>query len=72
MPTDKLLHLLVGIAIAAVLYPLDIYVTLGAVVVAAVGKELWDARGHGTPEVLDAVATMVGGAGLLGWYRFVI
>lgn len=71
MPTDKLLHLLVGIAIAAILYPLGIYVTLGAVVVAAVGKELWDARDHGTPQVLDAVATCVGGFLLLAWY-FVI
>jgi len=72
MTTDKLLHLLVGIAIAAVLYPLGIYVALGAVVVAAVGKELWDARGHGTPEVLDAVATCVGGFGLLFWYGLIL
>ena len=57
MPTDKLLHLLVGIAIAAILCPLGIYVALGAVVVAAVGKELRDMRGHGTPEVREAVAS---------------
>lgn len=69
---DKLLHLLAGIAIAAILYPLGIYVALGAVLVAAVGKELWDARGHGTLEVLDAVATCVGGFGLLVWYCFLL
>lgn len=31
------------------------------------GKELWDSLGHGTPEVMDAVFTMAGGFGLLGW-----
>jgi len=70
--TDKLLHALVGIAIAAIVYPLSIYVALGAVIVAAVGKELWDARGHGNPEVMDAVATCAGGFGLLVWYRFLL
>jgi hypothetical protein len=72
MPTDKLLHLLAGISIAAILYPLGIYVALGAVAVAAVGKELWDARGRGTPEVLDAVAACVGGFGLLFWYWVIL
>jgi hypothetical protein len=58
MPTDKLLHLLVGIAIAAVV----------AVVVATIGKTLWDKTGRGTSELLDAVSTIAGGAALLGYY----
>ena len=68
MPTDKLLHLLVGIAIAAILYPFGLTLATVAVVVAAIGKELWDKTGRGTSEVLNAVATIAGGAALLGWY----
>ena len=71
MPTDKLLHLLVGIAIAAILYPFGLIPALVAVVVAAIGKELWDKTGRGTPELLDAVATIAGGAALLAWYYFI-
>lgn len=68
MPTDKLLHLLSGIAVAALVYPFGILWACLAVCAAAVGKELRDARGFGTPEVLDAVATLAGGALLVGWY----
>jgi hypothetical protein len=68
MPTVKLLHLLVGITIAATLYPLGLIPSGVAVVVASIGKELWDKTGRGTPELLDAVATIAGGAALLGWY----
>jgi nucleoside permease NupC len=68
MPTDKLLHLLVGIAIAAILYPFGVLPAVLAVCIAAIGKELQDMRGHGTPEVLDAAATIAGGGLLLGWY----
>jgi len=68
MPTDKLLHLLVGIAIAAALYPFGLIPAMLAVTIAAVGKELYDSTGSGHVEVLDAVATLAGGAVLLGWY----
>jgi hypothetical protein len=71
MPTDKLLHILVGIAIAAILYPLGLIPAVVAVVVVAISKELWDRTGRGTPELLDAVATIAGGALLLGWYLIV-
>ena len=55
------------------------------VVVAAFGKELWDAHsipraslfdsssfalrnlGHGTPDRIDALATVAGGCAMLGW-----
>jgi hypothetical protein len=50
MPTDKLLHTLVGIAISAVLYPFGILPAMLAVCIAAIAKELRDMRG--TPEAL--------------------
>jgi hypothetical protein len=68
MPTDKLLHLLAGIAIAAVVYPFGILWACLAVLIAAIGKEAWDSTGRGHVELLDAVATLAGGAVLLGWY----
>jgi hypothetical protein len=34
-------------------------------VVAAIGKELYDASGRGAPDVWDAVATALGGAVVL-------
>jgi hypothetical protein len=68
MPTDKLLHILVGIAIAAILYPFGILPAMLAICIAAIGKELYDRTGRGTPELLDAVATVAGGVALLAWY----
>lgn len=68
MPTDKLLHLLVGSAIAALVYPFGILWAIAAVSVAAVGKEIYDSTGRGNVELLDAMATLAGGAVLLGWY----
>ena len=35
--------------------------------VAEVGKELWDAQGHGTPDRIDALVTVIGGVLMLGW-----
>ena len=67
MPPDKLLHILAGAAIAAALLPWGVIPALLAVVVAAVGKELWDAQGHGTPDHIDALVTVAGGVLMLGW-----
>ncbi len=68
MPSiDKITHTLAGAAIAAALLPLGVIPALLAVVVAAVGKEVWDAQGHGTPDQVDALATVIGGALMLGW-----
>jgi len=64
---DKQVHILAGAAIAAALLPFGIIPALLAVVVAAVGKELWDAQGHGTPDRIDALATVAGGCAMLGW-----
>jgi hypothetical protein len=71
MPTDKLLHLLAGIATAAGVYPFGILWACLAVCLAAVGKELWDAQGHGTPDRIDALATVAGGVLMLGWLTLV-
>ena len=66
---DKLAHFLAGIAVAALAYPFGVVPALLFTLAAAIGKEIWDAKGHGTPEILDAVATLLGGAVLVGWYQ---
>jgi hypothetical protein len=68
MPTDKLLHLLAGSTTAALVYPFGVFWSCLVVLVAAVGKEAYDATGRGNVELLDAVATLAGGAALLVWY----
>ena len=67
---DKIAHTLAGAANAAALLPWGIVPALLAVVVAAVGKELWDAQGHGTPDHIDALVTVAGGVAMLGWLRY--
>lgn len=67
MQIDKIIHTLAGAAIAAALLPFGVIPALLAVLVAAVGKELWDAHGHGTPDHIDALVTILGGAAMLGW-----
>jgi hypothetical protein len=57
---DKLLHALVGAAIAAT--PVTPQQALGLVVIAAVGKELYDRRKSGRADGLDALATIAGAA----------
>ena len=67
MRLDKITHILAGAAIAAALLPFGVIPALLAVVVAAVGKEVWDAQGNGTPDRIDALATVAGGCAMLGW-----
>lgn len=69
---DKLLHFLVGAVIAAAILPLDIVAAAVAVVVAAVGKEVWDSTGRGHVEALDAVATVAGGLVMGGWLLLMV
>ena len=61
---DKIAHFLAGAAIAglAVAYGASPALAIAASVFAAVAKEIHDATGRGTPEVLDALATILGGA----------
>lgn len=71
MKIDKITHTLAGASIAAALLPWGVIPALLAVVVAAVGKEVWDAQGHGTPDHIDALATVAGGTAMLGWLELV-
>jgi len=63
IPTDKVAHFAVGVLIYAPLHFIDPVVGLLGVAVAAVGKEVYDYlhRDTNTPDIWDAVATMVGG-----------
>jgi len=70
MQLDKITHTLAGAAIAAALLPWGVIPALLAVIVAAVGKEVWDAQGHGTPDHIDALVTISGGAAMLGWLLY--
>ena len=59
---DKLLHYTVGTLLYVATYWLMGYWALVVVIVAAVGKEVYDkVSGKGTPEWLDAIATVIGG-----------
>ena len=71
MQLDKITHTLAGAAIAAALIPCGVIPALLAVVVAAVGKELWDAQGHGTPDHIDALVTVLGGCAMIGWLTLI-
>lgn len=70
IPIDKITHALAGAAIAAALMPWGVIPAVLAVVVAGVGKEVWDAQGHGTPDRIDALVTVIGGAAMLGWLLY--
>lgn len=72
MQLDKIAHTLSGAAIAAALLPWGVIPALMAVVIAAVGKELWDAQGHGTPDHIDALVTVIGGVLMLGWLHLAV
>lgn len=66
IPQDKANHFVYGAILALAAMALSSpEMAAAAVVIAAVGKELLDLAGHGTPEVLDAVATVAGGAVVL-------
>jgi hypothetical protein len=63
LPHDKANHLAYGAAIAAVMALLaPLWLVLVVCVLAAVGKEIIDYSGKGTPDVWDAVATVAGSA----------
>ena len=63
IPRDKLLHFIAGAIASIVVYVVTFNVTTAVAFSAllGIGKEVYDSRGHGTVEVLDAVATVVGG-----------
>ena len=47
---------------AATLYPLGLWFAICTAALLGAAKEVWDARGHGTPDVKDFAATALGGA----------
>jgi hypothetical protein len=64
LPHDKALHFIVGVLIYAAAHFVSPIVGMIAVAVAAVGKEVYDYmnRDKHTPDLWDAVATLLGGA----------
>ena len=60
LPKDKKEHMIAGIVIYATCYIIteEADWCLIPVVVAGVGKEIYDAQGNGNPEVMDAIATI--------------
>lgn len=67
MQSDKLSHLLAGIALAALptAYGLPYWIGFGLATLAGAAKEFWDMRGNGTPDKWDFVVTVLGGATVL-------
>ena len=63
IPQDKAGHFIAGLLIYALLHFVDPAVGLLSVAVAAIGKEAYDYlhRDKHTPDIWDAVATMLGG-----------
>lgn len=72
MTRDKVLHLIAGaviaLAVGSFLTPLA---GLIAACLAGIGKEVWDHQGNGTPETLDALVTILGGAIIYGGLTWV-
>ena len=63
IPLDKQLHFYSGGMLAGLLMPLSVQLAVFGVIFAAIGKELYDLLSkRGTPEIMDAVATILGGA----------
>jgi hypothetical protein len=60
-PQDKLAHFDVGVLIYAAVHFVSPVIGLAAVAIAAVGKEVYDYFHKGNVEVMDAVATILGG-----------
>lgn len=69
MQIDKKAHFLAGLAITALMYPFGLQIALAAGIAAAVGKELVDKVSQtGTPDINDAVATIIGSLVAAGWF----
>ena len=67
---DKVSHFHAGIALAALAWPFGPWVVGFVVISVASLKEVWDAQGNGTPELLDFFSTVAGGVALAGWYHW--
>ena len=59
---DKKLHLIAGFLIGSLFcFFFGAKISIGAAIIAGVGKEIYDSFGFGTVDTWDAVATIVGG-----------
>lgn len=58
IPNDKLLHSFYGTAIYAVIALYSPIVALVCVMGIALGKEIYDMTGKGTPDSMDVIATV--------------
>jgi len=68
IPLDKQLHFYSGGMLAGLLMPLSVQLAVFGVIFAAIGKELYDLLSkRGTPEIMDAFATIVGGSVIVIW-----
>jgi len=68
IPLDKQLHFYSGGMLAGLLMPLSVQLAVFGVMFAAIGKELYDLLSkRGTPEIMDAVATILGGSVIVIW-----
>ena len=67
IPTDKLLHLLAGCAIAVGLHPFGLPIAVLALTAVGIGKEVYDRFTGGTVDVYDALATVWSGVVMIGW-----
>ena len=63
MQKDKVYHLIAGAVIGSGVFIAtgSAACGIGAAAVAGIAKEVWDMRGNGTVEALDAAATCAGG-----------
>jgi hypothetical protein len=59
---DKQAHFWWGWAIAATLYPLGVWFAILVAALMGAGKEVWDKKHAGTPDIRDFGATALGGA----------
>ena len=73
---DKVIHAVIGVIISVAIGGLVLFLEflglptgatapwwgLGMATAAGFGKEAWDGMGHGTKDLLDALATVAGGA----------
>ena len=71
MSMDKILHFMAGAFISVVVGYLTRMPILGFLMACVIGliKEFWDIE-HGTAEVLDLVATLLGGALIFAIFKY--
>lgn len=61
IPMDKQAHFWWGWAVSATIFPLGFWFAILCAALVGAAKEVWDKRGHGTPDKFDFLATALGG-----------